>query len=239
MQRHTCPAPIGAENTFKGIVDLVEMKAYIYYDDIGKDIRCEEIPADMLDKAQEYHEALVEAVAEQDDALLEKYFSGEPLAVDEIKACIRKATIQNRMVPVVCGTSYRNKGVQKLLDAIVDYLPAPTDIPSIKGWTRTPARRLSAIRPTRSRFRRWRLKSRPTLMSVSSVLPRLLRLNQGWRDRLQLQQGHERAFRPHTQMHSNHRQDIECLRWGYRGGRRLTEHQHRGHPLRPQTPGIL
>ncbi|MDD3692628.1 MAG: elongation factor G [Oscillospiraceae bacterium] len=137
-QRLKCNAvpiqlPIGAEDTFKGIIDLVEMKAYIYYDDVGKDIRCEEIPADMVDTAQEYHEALIEAVAEQDDALLEKYFSGEALTIDEIKSCIRKATINNRMIPVVCGTSYRNKGVQKLLDAIIDYMPAPTDVASIKG----------------------------------------------------------------------------------------------------------
>ena len=125
--------PIGSEDAFKGIVDLVEMKAYVYYDDVGRDIRCEEIPADMLDKAREYHEALVEAVAEQDDVLLEKFFSGEALTVQEIKSCIRRATVDNKMVPVVCGTSYRNKGVQKLLDAVIDYMPAPTDVPSIKG----------------------------------------------------------------------------------------------------------
>lgn len=137
-QRLKCNAvpiqlPIGAEDTFKGIIDLVEMKAYIYYDDVGKDIRCEEIPADMADLAQEYHETLIESVAEQDDELLEKYFAGEALTNDEIKSCIRKATINNLMIPVVCGTSYRNKGVQKLLDAIVDYMPAPTDVASIKG----------------------------------------------------------------------------------------------------------
>ena len=125
--------PIGSEDTFKGIIDLVEMKAYVYYDDLGKDIRVEEIPADMADKAQQYHEELLEHVAEQDDALLEKYFSGEALTIDEIKSCIRKATLANAMVPVTCGTSYRNKGVQKLLDAIIDYMPAPTDVPAIKG----------------------------------------------------------------------------------------------------------
>ena len=125
--------PIGAEDTFKGIIDLVEMKAYVYYDDVGKDIRCEDIPADMLEQAQKYHEELIEHVAEQDDALLEKYFSGEELTIDEVKSCIRKATLANLMVPVTCGTSYRNKGVQKLLDAIIDYMPAPIDVPSIKG----------------------------------------------------------------------------------------------------------
>ena len=125
--------PIGSEDTFKGIIDLVEMKAYVYYDDVGKDIRCEDIPEDMLETAQIHHDEMVEAVAEQDDALLEKYFAGEQLTIDEIKTCIRKATLANHMVPVVCGTSYRNKGVQKLLDAIVDYMPAPTDVESIKG----------------------------------------------------------------------------------------------------------
>ena len=125
--------PIGAEDTFKGIVDLVEMKAYCYYDDLGKDIRVEEIPEDMLEKAKEYREKLLEAAAEQDDELMEKYFEEGDLTVEELKRCIRKATIANAMVPVVCGTSYKNKGVQKLLDAIVDYMPAPIDIENIKG----------------------------------------------------------------------------------------------------------
>ena len=125
--------PIGAEETFKGIIDLVEMKAYVYYDDLGKDIRVEEIPDDMKEKAQEYHESLLEHVAEQDEALMEKYFAGEELTIDEIKSCIRKSTLANTMVPVCCGTSYKNKGVQKLLDAIVDYMPSPLDVPAIKG----------------------------------------------------------------------------------------------------------
>ena len=125
--------PIGAEDTFCGIIDLVEMKAEVYYDDLGKDMREEEIPADMLDLANEYHEKLVESVAELDEALMEKYFGGEELTIEEIKTTIRKATIANEMVPVVCGTSYRNKGVQKLLDAVIDYMPAPTDVPDIKG----------------------------------------------------------------------------------------------------------
>ncbi len=125
--------PIGSEESFKGIIDLVEMKAYVYYDDLGKDIRVEEIPADMTDKANEYHEKLLEAVAEQDDDIMEKYLGGEELTIEEIKRCIRKATIANEMVPVTCGTSYKNKGVQKLLDAIVDYMPSPLDVPAIKG----------------------------------------------------------------------------------------------------------
>ncbi len=125
--------PIGSEDTFKGIVDLVEMKAYVYYDDLGKDIRVEEIPEDMSELVEKYRNELMEQVAEQDDELFEKYLGGEEIGIDEIKRCIRKATIDNVMVPVTCGTSYRNKGVQKLLDAIVDYMPAPVDIPSIKG----------------------------------------------------------------------------------------------------------
>ncbi|MGN0674202.1 MAG: elongation factor G [Oscillospiraceae bacterium] len=125
--------PIGAEEDFKGIIDLVEMKAYIYYDDLGKDIRVEEIPDDMKEKAQEYHEAMIEHVVEQDDELMEKYFAGETLTIEEIKSVIRKATIANHMVPVTCGTSYKNKGVQKLLDAIIDYMPSPLDVPAIKG----------------------------------------------------------------------------------------------------------
>jgi len=125
--------PIGSEADFKGIVDLVEMKAYVYYDDLGKDIRVEDIPEDLKGKAEEYHNALLEAVAEQDDSLMERYLDGEELPVEDIKRCIRKATLANDMVPVVCGTSYKNKGVQKLLDAVVDYMPAPTDVDHITG----------------------------------------------------------------------------------------------------------
>ena len=125
--------PIGSEDTFKGIIDLVEMKADIYYDDLGKDVRVEEIPEDMKELAEKYHSELIEHVAEQDDELLEKYLGGEELTIQEIKDCIRKSTIANTMVPVTCGTSYRNKGVQKLLDAIIDFMPAPTDVPAIKG----------------------------------------------------------------------------------------------------------
>ena len=125
--------PIGAEDEFKGIIDLVEMKAYIYYDDLGKDIRVEEIPEDMKEKAQQYHDDMVEHVAEQDEELMMKYLDGEDLTQEEIKKCIRSATIANHMVPVTCGTSYKNKGVQKLLDAIIDYMPSPLDVPAIKG----------------------------------------------------------------------------------------------------------
>ena len=125
--------PIGKEDTFKGIIDLVEMKADVYYDDLGKDMRVEPIPEDMVDLANEYHEKLMDAVSMVDESIMEAYLGGEEVPQAKIRAAIRKATIANEMVPVVCGTSYKNKGVQKLLDAIVDYMPAPTDIPPIKG----------------------------------------------------------------------------------------------------------
>ena len=125
--------PIGAEDEFKGIIDLVEMKAYIYTNDIGTDIKVEDIPDDMKEIAQKYHDDMVEHVAEQDEELMMKYLDGEELTQEEIKHCIRKSTIANEMVPVCCGTSYKNKGVQKLLDAIIDYMPSPLDVPAIKG----------------------------------------------------------------------------------------------------------
>ncbi|WP_024860834.1 elongation factor G [Ruminococcus flavefaciens] len=125
--------PIGAEDSFRGIIDLVEMKAYIYTNDLGTDIKVEDIPDDMKEIAQKYHDEMVEHVAEQDEALMEKYFEEGELSQEEIKTCIRKATIANHMVPVTCGTSYKNKGVQKLLDAIIDYMPSPLDVPAIKG----------------------------------------------------------------------------------------------------------
>ena len=125
--------PIGAEDTFRGIIDLVEMNADVYYDDMGKDMRVEEIPADMLEMAQEYREKLLDCVADIDDDIMMMVLEGEDVPADQIRAAIRRGTIHNQMVPVVCGTSYRNKGVQKLLDAIVDYMPAPTDVPAIRG----------------------------------------------------------------------------------------------------------
>ena len=125
--------PIGAEDTFKGIIDLIDMKADVYYDDMGNDIRVEDIPADMQAEAEEYRGKLMEAIAETDEALMETYFTEGELTKEEIKKALRKATIDNSIVPVCCGSSYRNKGVQKLLDAIVDYMPSPLDVPAIKG----------------------------------------------------------------------------------------------------------
>ena len=125
--------PIGSEADFRGIIDLLEMKADVYYDDLGKDMRVEEIPEDMRAEAEEYRTQLIEAVADFDDEIMEMYLEGEQVPTEKIKAAIRKATTQVKFVPIVCGTSYKNKGVQKLLDAIVDYMPSPLDIPPITG----------------------------------------------------------------------------------------------------------
>ena len=125
--------PIGSEDTFKGIIDLVEMDADIYYDELGKDMRVEEIPADMLELAQEYRTKLIDACADIDDEIMELALEEKPIPEDMIRRALRKGTIENLLVPVTCGTSYRNKGVQKLLDAIVDFMPSPLDIPAIKG----------------------------------------------------------------------------------------------------------
>ena len=125
--------PIGKEDTFRGIVDLINMEADVYYDDLGKDIRVEPIPDDMVDLAEEYRTAMIESIAETDEELFEKYCCGEDISVEELKAALRVATIDNKIIPVVCGTSYKNKGVQKLLDAVIDFMPAPTDVPDITG----------------------------------------------------------------------------------------------------------
>ncbi|MBE6637147.1 MAG: elongation factor G [Ruminococcaceae bacterium] len=135
LKTHPVPIqlPIGSEETFRGIIDLMNMEADVYYDEMGKDMRVEPIPADMLEKAQQYRNEMVEAIAATDDDLMEKFLLDIELTVEELKAALRKATIANQLVPVVCGTSYKNKGVQKLLDAVIDYMPSPLDIPAIKG----------------------------------------------------------------------------------------------------------
>ncbi|MGM9677429.1 MAG: elongation factor G [Butyricicoccus sp.] len=125
--------PIGAESEFVGIIDLMTMRAEVYYDDLGKDVRDEDIPADMLEKAQQYHDEMVELICDTDEELMMMYLEGEEIPVEDLKRALRQATIDNKLVPVLCGTAYRNKGVQMLLDAIIDYMPAPTDIPPIKG----------------------------------------------------------------------------------------------------------
>ena len=125
--------PIGSEDTFKGIIDLIDMTADVYYDELGKDMRVEEIPADMKEIADKYHHEMIESIVETDEGLMEKYLEGEEITKDELKKALREATINNVLVPVTCGSSYRNKGVQKLLDAVIDYMPSPVDIPAIKG----------------------------------------------------------------------------------------------------------
>ena len=125
--------PIGAEQTFRGVIDLMTMQADVYYDDLGKDMRVEPIPEDMMEKAEEYHNNMIESICETDEELFNKYCEGEEISIEELKDALRKATIANKIVPVVCGTSYKNKGVQKLLDAVVEYMPAPIDVPAIKG----------------------------------------------------------------------------------------------------------
>ena len=125
--------PVGNEDSFSGIIDLVDMNADIYYDELGKDVRVEAIPEDMRELADEYRQNLLEAVSDFDDEIMEMYLEGEEVPADKIRAAIRKATVEVKMVPVTCGTSYKNKGVQKLLDAIVDYMPSPVDVPPIEG----------------------------------------------------------------------------------------------------------
>ena len=125
--------PIGSEETFKGIIDLVEMDADVYYDDLGQDMRVEEIPEDMMDLAKEYREKLLDAVSDIDEEIMMMVLEDEEVPADMIRAALRKGCVENTLVPVTCGTSYKNKGVQKLLDAIIDYMPSPLDIPAIKG----------------------------------------------------------------------------------------------------------
>ena len=204
--------PIGREDTFRGIIDLVNMKAYIYYDDLGKDIREEEIPEDMKEQAEEYRTALIEAVAEQDEELMMKYLEGEELTIDEIKAQIRKATITNTMVPVLCGTSYRNKGVQKLLDAIVDYMPSPVDIPHIKGVipeTGEEAERPSSDDEPFSALA-FKIATDPYVGKLCFFRVYSGTLNSGSYV-LNSTKGHKERIGRLLQMHANHREDIETV----------------------------
>ena len=189
------------------------MKAYVYYDDLGKDIRVEEIPDDMKEKAEEYRASLMEHVAEQDDALMEKYFADEEITIDEIKACIRKSTIANTMVPVVCGTSYKNKGVQKLLDAIVDYMPSPTGRTVYQGYeSGNWRRRHSVILLIQNRSQLWHLRSQQTrsLVSCASSVYILVPLTQVLPCCNATKDNRERMGRI-LQMHANHRKDIETV----------------------------
>ena len=204
--------PIGSEETFKGIIDLVEMDADIYYDDLGKDMRVEEIPADMVDLANEYHEKLMDAVSMFDDEIAELYLDGQEVPQDKIRAAIRKATIANEMVPVTCGTSYKNKGVQKMLDAIVDYMPAPTDVPAIKGFnpnTEEEEERPSSDDAPFSALA-FKIATDPYVGRLSFIRVYSGSLNTGTQVLNSTKKQKERVGRI-LQMHANHREDIETV----------------------------
>ena len=207
--------PIGSEDTFRGIIDLIAMDAEVYYDDLGKDIRHEPIPEDMKELAAKYHTALIEAVVEHDEELMEKYFDGEEPTVEQIKTIIRKATIANDMVPVTCGTSYRNKGVQPLLDAIVDYMPAPTDIPSIKGVnpdTDEPEERHAGDDQPFSALA-FKIATDPFVGKICFFRVYSGKVNAGDTVYNSVKDNNERLGRI-LQMHANHREDIETCYCG-------------------------
>ena len=205
--------PIGAEADFKGIIDLIEMNADVYYDDMGKDMRVEEIPADMLDKAKEYRKNLLEKVAELDDELMERYFEteGEDFTTEEIKAAIRKGTIENKFVPVTCGTSYRNKGVQKLLDAVVDYMPSPLDIPSIKGIDPETGEEVERHAGDDQPFSAlaFKIATDPFVGKLAYFRVYSGKVEAGTTVYNSVKDNKERMGRI-LQMHSNHRKDIDC-----------------------------
>jgi len=204
--------PIGSEETFKGIIDLVEMNADIYYDDLGKDMKVEEIPEDMKELAQKYHDELIEHVCEQDEELMEKFFEGEEPTIEEIKRVIRKSTIDNTMVPVVCGTSYRNKGVQKLLDAIVDYMPAPIDVPAIKGINPDTEEEVEVPSSDDEPFAAlaFKIATDPYVGKLCFFRVYAGTLNAGSQVYNSTKDNSERIGRI-LQMHANHRQDIDTV----------------------------
>ena len=204
--------PIGSEDTFKGIVDLVEMNADIYYDDLGKDMKVEAIPEDMMELAEKYRAELIEHVVEQDEELLEKYLEGEEPTKEEIKRVIRQSTIDNTMVPVVCGTSYRNKGVQKLLDAIVDYMPAPTDVPAIKGINPDTEEEVEVPSSDSEPFAAlaFKIATDPYVGKLCFFRVYAGTLNAGSNVYNSTKDNSERIGRI-LQMHANHRQDIDTV----------------------------
>ena len=202
--------PIGAEDTFKGIIDLIDMKADVYYDDMGKDVRVEEIPEDMRELAEQYHAEMIEAIAENDEELMMKYLEGEELTKEEIKTALRRETIANTVVPVVCGTSYRNKGVQKLLDAIVDYMPAPTDIEDIKGVNPETGEETSRPSSDDAPFAAlaFKIATDPFVGKLCFFRVYSGTVEAGSTVYNSVKENNERMGRI-LQMHANHRQDIE------------------------------
>ena len=203
--------PIGSEDTFKGIIDLVEMDADIYYDELGKDMRVEEIPADMLELAQEYRTKLVDACADLNDEIMELALEEKPVPQDLIRKTIRQATIDNKMVPVTCGTSYKNKGVQKLLDAIVDYMPSPVDIPAIDGVNPDTGEEDVRHADDNAPFSglAFKIATDPFVGRLSFVRVYSGILNTGTSVLNSTKHQRERIGRI-LQMHANHREDIEC-----------------------------
>ena len=204
--------PIGKEADFLGIIDLVEMKAYIYHDDLGKDISEEEIPADMAELAAEYHEKLLDAVSMFDDEIMEMYLEGQDIPKDRIRKAIRQATCAVEMIPVTCGTSYRNKGIQRLLDAIVDYMPSPLDIPPIKGIN--PKTDEEEERPSDDSAPfsalAFKIMTDPYVGRLSFVRVYSGILNTG-SSVLNSTKGQKERIGRILQMHANHREDIETI----------------------------
>ena len=204
--------PIGKEDTFKGIIDLVEMDADIYYDEMGKDMRVEEIPADMMELAQEYRTKLVDACADIDDEIMELALEEKPIPQEKLRAALRKGTIENLVVPVTCGTSYRNKGVQKLLDAIVDFMPSPLDIPAIKGVNPDTEEEDERPADDNAPFSAlaFKIATDPFVGRLSFVRVYSGVLNTGTTVLNSTKKQKERIGRI-LQMHANHREDIECV----------------------------
>ncbi len=203
--------PIGSEDTFKGIIDLVEMDADIYYDELGKDMRVEEIPEDMLELAQEYRTKLIDACADLNDEIMELALEEKPVPQDLIRKTIRQATIDNKMVPVTCGTSYKNKGVQKLLDAIVDFMPSPVDIPAIDGVNPDTGEEDVRHADDNAPFSglAFKIATDPFVGRLSFVRVYSGILNTGTSVLNSTKHQRERIGRI-LQMHANHREDIEC-----------------------------
>ena len=204
--------PIGKEADFRGIVDLVEMNADVYYDEMGKDMRVEPIPADMMDMATEYREKLLDAVSMFDDEIMEMYLEGKDIPTEKIRKAIRAATVAVEMIPVVCGTSYRNKGVQKLLDAIVDYMPAPTDIPAIKGINPKTEQEEERHSEDEGPFAAlaFKIMTDPYVGRLGFFRVYSGTLNTGSAV-LNATKGHRERIGRILQMHANHREDIETV----------------------------
>ena len=209
--------PVGNEDTFKGMVDLMTMKANIFYDDLGTDIRVEEIPADLVDQANEYRSIMVEAIAETDEDLMMKYLEGEEITIEEMKKALRKATISNEIVPCICGSSYKNKGVQEMLDGVVEYLPSPLDIPPVKGTTmdgEDDERKADNSEPLAALA--FKIATDPFVGRLAYTRVYSGVMNSGTYVLNSTKQKKERIGRL-VKMHANHREEVESLEAGELG----------------------